>query len=41
MSDEEVNEIIAEVDIDGDGQINLEGGFRNFVCFCKFGGFLL
>lgn len=25
MSDEEVNEIIDEVDVDGDGQINLEG----------------
>lgn len=41
MSDEEVNEIIAEVDIDGDGQINLEGGSKNFACFCKFYSFLL
>ena len=25
MTDEEVTEIIEEVDVDGDGQINLEG----------------
>ena len=27
MTDEEVTEIIEEVDVDGDGQINLEGNF--------------
>lgn len=27
MTDEEVTEIIEEVDVDGDGQINLEGTF--------------
>ena len=31
MTDEEVTEIIEEVDVDGDGQINLEGAFFVFV----------
>ena len=31
MTDEEVNEIINEVDIDGDGQINLEGKFIDAI----------
>ena len=36
MTDEEVSEIIEEVDVDGDGQINLEGTFgRNFNFICR------
>jgi len=31
MTDEEVSEIIEEVDVDGDGQINLEGKFDHIL----------
>ena len=34
FSEEEVDEMIAEIDIDGDGQINYEGNTKTPCCSC-------